>query len=58
MSIRRERWTEARLVRFLRDVNRAYPGAAMPQPDADLHSESLARFLAARQHARDSEARP
>jgi cytochrome c2 len=56
LSGRRERWTEALLVRFLRDVDRAYPGTTMPQPDADLDFESIARFLAARQHAEASEA--
>lgn len=57
LSERREHWTEARLVRFLRDVNRAYPGTAMPQPDADLDFESIARFMAVRQRAQADEAR-
>jgi cytochrome c2 len=57
LSGRRERWSEARIVRFLRDVDGAYPGTTMPQPDADLDFESIANFLAMRQRAHSSDAR-
>lgn len=57
LSERRERWTEARLVRFLRDVDRAYPGTEMPQPNADIDFESIVRFLEARQRTQTSEVR-